>query len=218
MASLIRRNRSSEQFELPLSAPPPSSYAACSTFPSAQRCGTALVATLLIAGTYCSLGPFARAAAVTRDASMRDEALIEAQAVLDKVAVSPAKESPPCQDVASRCAEWAAAGECVRNTDFMHRRCAYSCGTCGMDIAEPEPKTKQQPQTQFPLKIEPQQQQQPAAQSPQQTQQTQPAPSRKEPSACPKWAAAGECEKNKAYMLDKCKETCAERQRGKEEA
>lgn len=36
----------------------------------------------------------------------------------------------PCSDESTRCAEWTAKGECGRNSIFMHKQCAASCGTC----------------------------------------------------------------------------------------
>jgi len=35
-----------------------------------------------------------------------------------------------CADQHSRCASWAAAGECDKNVVFMHSSCALSCGKC----------------------------------------------------------------------------------------
>lgn len=45
---------------------------------------------------------------------------------------APGTGSPvlPCSDMSTRCAEWAAKGECGRNSLFMHKQCASSCGTC----------------------------------------------------------------------------------------
>ena len=46
----------------------------------------------------------------------------------------------PCEDSAEGCAAWAAAGECARNSGFMHGTCAASCAACdasGDDLTLP---------------------------------------------------------------------------------
>ena len=46
----------------------------------------------------------------------------------------------PCSDSSTRCAEWAAKGECGRNSIFMHKQCAASCGTCEAQAANVQPQ------------------------------------------------------------------------------
>ena len=42
-----------------------------------------------------------------------------------------------CTDTAAECASWAAAGECEKNTEFMHASCAKSCGCAPFSVLRP---------------------------------------------------------------------------------
>ncbi|KAG2439469.1 hypothetical protein HXX76_004823 [Chlamydomonas incerta] len=47
-----------------------------------------------------------------------------------------------CKDREAKCAEWVAAGECVKNAGFMAASCAASCGACPVALNLPRPLAK----------------------------------------------------------------------------
>eukprot|EP01062_Namystynia_karyoxenos_P047059 TRINITY_DN35394_c0_g2_i1.p1 TRINITY_DN35394_c0_g2~~TRINITY_DN35394_c0_g2_i1.p1 ORF type:complete len:534 (+),score=211.95 TRINITY_DN35394_c0_g2_i1:98-1699(+) len=49
-----------------------------------------------------------------------------------------------CEDSVRHCPEWAAQGECERNTGYMHAKCRLSCGQCGQQQRVPPRKCEDQ--------------------------------------------------------------------------
>jgi hypothetical protein len=68
--------------------------------------------------------------ALSEASSTSSSAAEEERAETQSPQAAGAEASPLCQDMVSRCQEWAKQGECKRNTLFMHRECAASCGRC----------------------------------------------------------------------------------------
>ena len=99
-------------------------------------------------------------------------------------AAAPAPAAPtPCKDNNDRCADWAKAGECVKNAAYMEGRCPRSCNLCQPDA---EPK-----ETASALSA--------AAQA---------LPLADASKQCPTWAASGECSRNQVYMAKSCARSC----------
>ena len=116
----------------------------------------------------------------------------------------PAFKPNPCQDKASRCGEWATAGECTRNPRFMQKECAASCGTCGTSEEQQRQPAQREPSM--------------MPQSPKDAEHDQAKQALGQELRCHAWAASGECVKNPAYMRDKCRDACARPPKMKEEA
>ena len=91
----------------------------------------------------------------------------------------------PCIDENEGCKTWAKDGECDRNAAFMQQRCRRSCDSC-------DPMSERTPNALKPANV------------------------KEEPAictdgageACASWAHAGECEKNKEFMLQQCQKSC----------
>ena len=137
-----------------------------------------------------------------------------------------------CRDKASRCTEWASAGECTRNPTFMHKECAASCGTCLLVLNsgdaghEPSAPTRQPPASTTSAS---QPSGSPSSARPSEREPSMPSPpvdaahqkakqALNQELRCHAWAASGECERNPGYMRDRCREACAKTRREKEEA
>ena len=97
------------------------------------------------------------------------------------------QEEEGCVDTHDGCAAWAAQGECENNPGFMRTACAASCLTCAEVRAD--------------LMVS-----------------ADLARRRAEPGAtacedehddCGSWAARGECENNKGFMILECSSSCA---------
>ncbi|KOO28497.1 protein tyr-4 [Chrysochromulina tobinii] len=101
-------------------------------------------------------------------------------------AVSAAPAAPtPCRDKNDRCADWASAGECVKNAAYMEGRCPRSCNLCQPPDAEPnETASAQSAATDQALRLA------------------------DESKQCPTWAASGECTRNQVYMAKSCARSC----------
>jgi hypothetical protein len=152
MASLIRRARSTDDcMILPTTSP--------STKGSAQRGTAAGVGALIFLGAVCFAAvSFSRSSPlpVATEASLDEHGDSRRLDESVPVAVSAASHEAaaggggtgvpagagagaavvlPCSDSSTRCAEWAAKGECGRNSIFMHKQCAASCGTCEAQAA-----------------------------------------------------------------------------------
>ena len=104
------------------------------------------------------------------------------------VAAAPAAPTP-CRDKNDRCADWASAGECVKNAAYMEGRCPRSCNLCQPPDAEPKLKPKETA----------------SAQSASTDQALRLADESKQ---CPTWAASGECTRNQVYMAKSCARSC----------
>jgi len=191
-------NRSRSKSVLPITAPTSSQSAL------ATKCGIALVSLCLIAAvaaastlaiTRNGLGSQLEVVATTTEPKSAGtastisfaEPIVNGQTTREEQAPS-VKAPPTCQDKASRCQEWAAANECVRNPNFMRKQCAKSCDACEA-AGQGEQQQRAQP-AQGPAK--------------------QPAPA-KQSASCDSWAAKGECEKNPRYMMEKCRVACEKR-------
>ena len=100
------------------------------------------------------------------------------------VAAAPAAPTP-CRDKNDRCADWASAGECVKNAAYMEGRCPRSCNLCQPPGAEPkETASAQSAATDLALRLA------------------------DESKQCPTWAASGECTRNQVYMAKSCARSC----------
>ena len=232
MVTLTHRSRSrSEGSLLPISTPTTSSG---SPF---RSCGIAIASLLLLGGgagatvSYLSgrglegLSP-AIGETVRREASVVEpDVQLVAQPTPAKPAAAALTATPSgCRDSASRCAEWAKAGECARNAVFMHKECIASCGLC--DTATPiSPQHSPSDNLSSPSARPTTATATLAATATPATamQQVAVQADGKHELRCYAWAAGGECEKNPAYMREKCKDACVHRsflkdRREKEEA
>eukprot|EP00958_Prasinococcus_capsulatus_P017824 scaffold2045_cov404-Prasinococcus_capsulatus_cf.AAC.17 len=94
-----------------------------------------------------------------------------------------------CEDRSTHCAEWASGGECERNQEYMigaegtEGQCLRSCGVC-------TERARQGTLQAALFGSGEQQQQQPEA-----------AQCEDKGSHCAEWAAGGECERNREYMI-----------------
>lgn len=104
------------------------------------------------------------------------------------VDASAAEEAEPCVDKNNRCVEWAAAGECVKNANFMTSRCAKACGQCRRSATPADPKLSGTAE---------------AARGGDVLVDSN--------TRCPEWAAKGECVINPTFMLSHCRHACASR-------
>jgi len=99
-----------------------------------------------------------------------------------------------CVDLEEHCAAWREMGECEKNAEFMHVKCAHSCGTCsgapqaaaGGDSDEGAPWSE-------------------AARAARKRQWPK---CKDKADECPFWASVGECEKNPTYMKVHCAISC----------
>ncbi|KOO33886.1 blastula protease 10 [Chrysochromulina tobinii] len=82
------------------------------------------------------------------------------------------------KDKKAHCALWASQGECIQNARFMSKTCRRSCGLCG-DGASGEVATSSMCED-----------------------------AHKRDGECGRWASAGNCETNKAWMHEHCKRSC----------
>lgn len=96
----------------------------------------------------------------------------------------------PCVDTAWRCSQWAAEGECQRNPPFMSKECKAACGLCD---------TRSDASTSAHAASSAASRGAPAASI---------VVENKRELQCHAWALSGECEKNKDYMLRKCRQAC----------
>lgn len=72
------------------------------------------------------------AAASTREATLAVKKIAEAAE-----AAAPVTEATTCKDTHARCIDWATAGECSKNEQYMTRSCPRSCGICSGSPAAP---------------------------------------------------------------------------------
>jgi hypothetical protein len=104
------------------------------------------------------------------------------------------------------CAEWAAAGECQANPDYMRTQCLLACqkvGAAPAATAKPAPAATVRPAPAAAARPAPA-----AAAKP--TPAAASAPSGPRPvQACAEWAAAGECQANPDYMRTQCLLACS---------
>ena len=82
------------------------------------------------------------------------------------------------KDKKAHCALWASQGECIQNARFMSKTCRRSCGLCG-DGASGEVAASSMCED-----------------------------AHKRDGECGRWASAGNCETNKAWMHEHCKRSC----------
>lgn len=221
MVNLVHRSRSKNELSLlPISAP------ASSDASPLRYYGLVVAFLLLLAGGACAAvastrAPGGAASPVEGEVAMSlhspnspNESVLQptllepATAAATEVITSP-PPAKPCKDSNGRCPQWAREGECARNEGFMHRECAASCGTCGQQLATPQPRKASAPAGAEPPKRDAR-----AAADPHNVVLN------KQEVRCYAWAAQGECEKNPTYMRDKCKDACSHSAstRDKEEA
>lgn len=84
----------------------------------------------------------------------------------------------PCQDENQSCPEWADAGECNNNPNYMLTSCARSCGSCHQGVEEERYLVSQQ------------------------------LCRDDYDDECGKWAEEGECSINPSFMHARCKYSC----------
>lgn len=89
-----------------------------------------------------------------------------------------------CADELRDCALWASTGDCASNAKYMHDNCRRSCGLCkGPPVQSSAPPSA-------------------AAVS------ERCADQHSDAAECGRWAAAGQCETNSAWMRDQCRASC----------
>ena len=125
-----------------------------------------------------------------------------------------------CKDNVEACGEWAKAGECSRNSKFMHSQCPKSCGTCA-------PVDEVAAKKELRKEIEAAKLKRRAAAldaKDEDDDDDTPVKNGKPPLTfhkgnakpacidanprCEEWAKAGECEANKPFMRSNCMKSC----------
>ena len=122
----------------------------------------------------------------------------------DTTATPNADPDPSCDDGNGSCEAWAAAGECERNPAFMVTNCARSCNECDTENPTEEATPAPTPESTADLTEESTEE---STAEPEST----PDPSCEDGFGnCEAWAAAGECERNPAFMVTNCARSCNE--------
>lgn len=132
----------------------------------------------MIAGAAAVETPASSAPVQISDTSKQTEQPATAAAVMMATAEMGAA---PCKDVHARCVDWANAGECPKNVDYMTKFCALSCGVCHK--AEQQPALAQVTTDKVNEAVDRNQQ-------------------------CQEWARRGECQRNPGYMAKACAHSC----------
>ena len=123
--TLVNRSRSrTDDSLLPISAPQSSG--------SSRAYTVAFAATLLFgAGVACvTLLPPSRTVGEVVERAGAVDMAPNTDTIVRRLEAAIPNGSSSCRDTSGRCADWAKAGECERNSLFMHKECAASCGRC----------------------------------------------------------------------------------------
>jgi hypothetical protein len=117
-------------------------------------------------------------------------------APLDTSAPGPSFTSKaPCRDLSKDCKAWAATGECGRNGRFMNHMCPASCLKCdAFDLSRPTPDQAKHAVVSRAVAA---------------LQGDTAADQLDSNTACPGWAATGECLENPKFMLRECHHACS---------